>query len=335
MSARVTMFPDKYPRSTPTLDPEKPWRECDRGRVVGIADALALDFLTDAHFVAYHSPDGCRLNSESLGHLDGVEMTCAVFDVDCPETHGTSDPAPEAWRREIRRRVVSLAIDYPDPFYYETRGGARFLYTLAEQTILRTKEDAAAWGRDYLVTVAHFERNHGIAADPSCHDWQRLYRLPSATRTAGGRPERWMTWGEWSKIGSIVVNASREDVKLAKSRTTAFRSRKPRALVASGAGGDGLFYHLLRARGDVGREVPRGGWIALCPNRAEHTSNTDGSDSTIVVPPEAGGETGLIRCKHAHCDRRFTVAEWLKFFTDSELVAARRAAGITTIARTA
>lgn len=334
MSALVTLFNDKYARSAPTLDPDKPWRKSDRGRVVDISEALAVDFLTDAHFVAYHSPNSCRLNSESLSLLDGVEMTLGVFDADCQETHGTSEPAPESWRRAMRRRVVTLAADHPDPFYYETRGGVRFLYRLAEKTIIRTQADAAAWARDYLVTVAHFERNYGIIVDPSCNDWQRLYRLPYATRSAGGRPERWMTWGEWSKIGSILINASREDVKLAQSRTVAFRSRKARPLSSPGAGGDGLFYHLLRARGDVGREVARGGWIALCPNRAQHTSNTDGSDSTVVVPPEAGGETGLIRCKHAHCDRKFTVAEWLKFFSDSELESARRAAGIT-IARTA
>ena len=330
MNTLVTVFRDKFARSAPTLDPEKPWRESDRGRVLSLHDALALDYTHDAHFTAYHSPNECRLNSESLSRLDGFEMTVAVFDADCPATHGTPEPAPESWRREFRKRIVSLSVDHPDVYYYETRGGARFLYRLAEQTILRTKEDAARWGRDYLVTVAHFERNYGIVADPACHDWQRLYRLPCATRTVGGRPERWPTWGEWNRIGSIVIDASKEDVDLARSRTVAFRNRRTRALgQANGAGGDGLFYHLLRARGHIGREAPRGGWIALCPNRAQHTTNTDGTDTTIVVPPEDGGETGLICCKHGHCDMRFTVAEWLRFFSASELEDARRAAGIT------
>ena len=41
-----------------------------------------------------------------------------------------------------------------------------------------------------------------------------------------------------------------------------------------------------------------------------------------------GGETGLILCKHGHCDEKFTVAQWLRFFSKPELEAARLAAGI-------
>jgi hypothetical protein len=319
---------DRYARSYPTLDPAKPWRECDRGRLVDLRDALSADYPSDAHFAAYASPDGRRLNSESLATLaDGLEITVGVFDIDCPLTHGTPEPAPESWRREIRARVVAFAVDHPDPLWYETRGGGRIVYRLAERTILRSKDDAVAWARGYHVAVAHLGRHYGIEADPACADWQRLYRLPFATRTEGGRPERWCTWGEWDRIGTLVIDASAEDVERAKARSTVFRAPRARALSA-GIGGDGLFFHLLRGRGHVGREHPRGGWIAICPNRAQHSTDTDGSDTTIVVPPKDGGETGLLICKHAHCADRFTVAEWLRMFSESELESARRAAGI-------
>lgn len=322
---------DRHARSWPTLIPEKPWREADRGTVMSLYDALSTDFIYDAHFAAYHSRDGRRLNSKSLAEAGGVEITSGVFDLDCSATHGTSEPAPESWRREIRERVVALADDHPNPFYYETRGGARIVYALAERTIIKSQQDAEDWARGYHVTVAYLARKYGIEADPACSDWQRLYRLPYATRTRGARPERWPTWGEWDRIGSILIEATREDVDLAKTRTTLFRTRKSRPLVA-GAGGDGLFYHLLRARGHVGKEAPRGGWICYCPNRAQHTNNTDGTDTTIVVRPDDGGETGLIRCKHGHCDHKFSVAEWLKFFSESEIEAARRTAGIVRVA---
>jgi hypothetical protein len=132
MSDLVTVFDDKFVRSAPALDPEKPWRERDRGRVLCLRDALAADYPTDAHFTAYASPNDCRLNSESLPEFaarGGIPITCGVFDSDGP-THGTGEPAPEWWRKEQREKMVALAQEFPGVYYYETKGGIRFLWRL-------------------------------------------------------------------------------------------------------------------------------------------------------------------------------------------------------------
>jgi hypothetical protein len=172
------------------------------------------------------------------------------------------------------------------------------------------------------------ERRFGIVADPACHDWQRLFRLPRATRDA--KPENWPTWGNANAIGCLSIRASATDVASAARRADkVFRQRNHADFVPSIASGEGLLFWLLRARGDVAdRPCPRGGWIVRCPNRAQHSSNTDGTDSTILFPPVVGKELGAIACKHGHC-QHITVKCWLRFFSDGELSAARVAAGIT------
>ena len=324
----ITIMRDKFARSWPQQNPEKPLRDKDRAHVIDLGDALSQDFPSDAHFAAYRSPSGWRLNTKAIDEGVAIELTAIVFDVDCPETHGKPEPAPEEWRAEIRRKVVALAEVHPRPYYYETKGGARIVYHQAEPTILRTQDDAKRWSQVYAVAVAHLRHQFGIVADGACCDWQRLYRLPYATRTPGGRPENWPSWGDTLNIGTLLIDATHEDVAVAKRDDSRAFKQYARFEFTPGAGGDGLFYWLLRNRGDIDREA-RGGWIARCPNRAQHTLHTDGKDSTLCFPPALNKELGTIHCRHGHC-RNYGTCDWLKFFSEAELEAARAAAGITT-----
>jgi hypothetical protein len=193
-------------------------------------------------------------------------------------------------------------------------------------TILRSQADAQQWSRGYAVAIAHIENRFGIVADPACNDWQRLYRLPRATREAGAGCENHPTSGNASDIGTLVIQASSADVEMAQKRAArAFRPPKADA-PAFFATGDGLLFWALKLRGEVIGQAPRGGWVCRCPNRRQHSSNTDGSDSTVVYPASQG-EVGFICCKHGHCVG-LTLRDWLACFSDAELNAAREAAGI-------
>ena len=323
--ARVTVMRDKYVKGWPRHE------HGDRAWPMDLSRALKLGYSTDAHFTAYQSPNDRRLVREAIEQLDGIEMTAAVFDVDCPETHGTPEPAPEVWRLALRAKMRGLAEAHAGGYCYETKGGARIVYTLGEPFILRSQNDAAEWSQRYAVAVAYLARRFEIVADPACNDWQRMYRLPHATRAPGGEPEDWPTLGDVDAIGALKIEASSADVVVADGATNAFRKCRSRPLAAHGDGGDGLFYWLLRGRGDVGAAAARGGWVALCPNRRRHTTKTDGSDSTVVYPPGPDEQLGLICCKHAHCVG-LRAKDWLGLFSDNELEAGRRAAGISRVA---
>jgi hypothetical protein len=257
-----------------------------------------------------------------------VELGAVFFDFDCAETHGTKKPAPEAWRRSLREKVLRLFDAHGTGFYYETRGGARVVYVQEEPTIIGSHEAAIEWSQGYAVLVANLARRFDLHADPACNDWQRLFRAPRATRDGAARPENWPVFGDANQIADLFIEASLEDLETARRASKAFRADRTRDLEAPGAVDAGLLPWLLRLRGELGGDAPRGGWIALCPNRAEHTTKTDGTDGTICYPARAGGELGSIHCLHAHC-QRFTSKDWLTFFSDAEKAEARVRAGIT------
>jgi hypothetical protein len=293
----------------------------ERAFVMPLASALMRTYRSDAHFAAYRSPNGRRLTREAIGRVD-IELGAIVFDVDGPDHTAT-----EAWRAELRLKVQALAVEHPEPLFYETRGGARIVYFPPEPAILRSHDDARLWSQRYAVAIAYLRRRFGITADAACSDWQRLYRLPRATRDYGGQPEDLPIWGEPSSIGVLRIRASDADIRAASRESKAFVVHRSRALSACPTNGKGLLFWLLHARNEVGDEAPRGGWIVLCPNRNKHSSNSNGSGSTVLYPPLAGESIGAIHCCHNHC-RGIGVRGWLAFFSDTEIANARVAAGI-------
>lgn len=318
--SRLIVMPHKKARSWPQLREDKPIRPGDRcAHVRSIARVMEHTYRTDAHFAAYVSPNGYRLNRRCFDEGISVEMTAAVFDVDAPGHEATPQ-----WRREIRERVCALADVHPGLYMYETRGGLRILYTLPGRTILRSREDADRWRQQYLTGLAYLSRRFGIEADPACSDWQRLYRCPRATRDPGGDPENHPTWGDPSEIQPLRIDATWSDLDLARSRARkAFQRATVLDVTPCPSSGDGLFYRLLRARGDILEEHDRGAYVIRCPAEREHTTGQTGDGSTLLYLPAAGMELGAIHCLHAHCSGR-TAREWLRFFSDDEIESARR-----------
>jgi hypothetical protein len=77
--------------------------------------ALDREYTSDAHSAAYRTPNARRLVREAIDRGVAVELTAIVFDVDCPETHGTAQGASPNWRRVPRERVIALSEQYPKP----------------------------------------------------------------------------------------------------------------------------------------------------------------------------------------------------------------------------
>ena len=323
---RVLAWPDKDGK-----------QEGARCPYVELVDALTREYKTDAHTTAYSVPHiERRLRDDALPKLtDGVPMRLFLADVDCPEAHkaagGSSGLAAgeEWWLAEIDK-VKELAVEHSAPFVFRTRGGYRILYRLPEPFVIKTAADGERWTQTYLRWIAYLGRRFGIVADPGCKDWQRLYRLPHATRDDGGKPENRETIGDPSAIGAWACNPSSEDI----AASEALGKKKPErrilpGLAPSSYSGEGLFFHLLKAKGDIGALVDPGKWTIRCPLESEHSKGQTFDSSTVLFAPGYGHELGWINCKHSTRGHdRYTSRDWLRCFGESEIESARAAAGI-------
>lgn len=310
---RVTVFRDKFSRS---------WPRHERGTrafVLELGDVLTRVYDTDAHFAAYVSPNERRLGREAVDAGVHPTLGVCVFDVDCPATHGTSDPAPDWWRWQLRERLRALAAAHPGPLYYETRGGARIVYRRSS-FVVESAERARRWSQEYAVAVAYLERRFGIQADPACGDWQRLFRCPRATRDRAEHPENWVMIGDPHDVGELFIEPTQEDLERAVERCNAFYVTQRTDYVPTEHTA-GLFFRMLYLRGDVLDEREPGVFVIRCPNESEHTSGRTGDSSTLLYPPAAGFNLGVIHCKHAHCSGK-TAHDWLRLFSEREHEAA-------------
>ena len=59
------------------------------------------------------------------------------------------------------------------------------------------------------------------------------------------------------------------------------------------------FIALFRERGEVIQDNGDSVYV-LCPNRAQHTKNTDGTSSTVILRTDSGGQR--FKCLHGHCE---------------------------------
>lgn len=289
--------------------------------VMPLARALMRTYRTDAHFAAYITPNGRRLVREALDQTP-IAMTCAVFDIDCDEVHGTTRSVPESWRVDVQEKLKGLAAAHPDPFCYETRGGARIVYELAAPDVLRSQADAKRWSQNYAIAVAYLERRFGIVADRACADWQRLYRLPHATREPHGLPEQRAILGNAEQIGVLVVDADAADLGIARKRSKAFASQGSLDFARDPRTGSGVLFHVLAARGWILHEHGPNRFVIRCPNETAHTSGHAGDGSTVLYLPAHGEEIGAIHCLHSHC-ASMRVVDWLHLFSSQERSAAK------------
>ena len=54
--------------------------------------------------------------------------------------------------------------------------------------------------------------------------------------------------------------------------------------------------------------------VVLCPNRLEHSNNTDGSSTTVIFTHNSG--SGILHCSHAHCETKFKADGAFKLLPD-------------------
>lgn len=315
---KLTIFRDKFAKSWPRFDDGGEAYTVDAGR------AFRRTYTTDAHCVAYVSSTPRRLCSDAVGKTD-ITLGAIIIDVDCPAVHGSSEPAPDEWRRDEAAKVHTFDVAHPGVFAPDSRGGYRLVLAPPEPVEIHDGNDVAAWRRFYRLVLAYLERRFGIVGDAACSDWSRLFRMPHATRDPKAGPEQRATFGDPNHIGIFTFEPSDADVRKVDKVIRA-RHETTTAEASMGRFGDGLFYWLFKLRGERLPEAPRGGWIVSeCPNGAQHTvkSNT----YTVVYPPKFGGEIGNVHCMHGHCVD-LCARDWLTFFSAGEIEAARERAGI-------
>jgi hypothetical protein len=328
MSPLVTVM-SRFARGWPDY-PSPRDGDADRAWVVPLSAALSLEFGWDAHMTGYVAEPG-RNRRMRKGALDAgvvIHMTCAAFDFDC---HGLGPVESDEWRQQWRAQAEMMRAAHPDPFLYESSGGARAIYLLREPFVIRTHEDARRWSQLYLIACAYLRRRFGLIADPACNDWQRMYRLPFVVRD--GSRQTWPVFGNPIQLGPLVIEGTAADKDAAarlRPRVFGVASCSRRRNGKPVPGKLGILYHALHARGDVFEARADGSFIVRCPNESEHGKDTTGTDSTVLFLPAAGDELGWLLCRHGHCEGK-TAAQWLSLFTAAELDAARTRARIVRI----
>jgi hypothetical protein len=182
------------------------WPKQARGgaaRYMPAAQAFGDEHPTDAHLAAYSLPgQPVRLTTDAPTSVP-VPMVLAVFDIDDPaRQEHEAKQASDGFREAEATKVAALLEQHPGGYVYDTKGGYRIVYRLAEPYVLSSTDDGERWKVRYLQWAAYLFRAFGILADPTCFDWTRLYRLPRATRDVGGLPEDRPTIGDPAAIGT-------------------------------------------------------------------------------------------------------------------------------------
>jgi hypothetical protein len=303
-------------------------KEADKARTVEYfpPDAiLTRAWTTDAHTTAYSVPSHpYRLSREAVAFDGGVVMVLFIADVDGPE-HLASD---DWWLGELGQ-LDALRQAFPGAFIYRTRGGYRVLYWLPRPYALHSAADVRQWKADYLAWIAALRVRYDILGDPACQDWQRLYRVPHATRTPGGRPEAREMLGSPYHIGVWNCEPTTAERELAKTlvRKPATRGSREHRYETAVHGGDGVLFYAFQARGWLGDAVEPGKWAVRCPWDDLHTKGAAFNTSTVLFAPGSGDTFGWLHCSHAHCQQR-DIRDVLRQFSDQELEQAKRAAGV-------
>lgn len=321
------------------------WPKYEQGpRVIygPLSAALTEEHDCDAHTFAYHCPikprrlDAGALEPDAIADLGGsIEMVIACFDVDCAESHragGSTDPcpAPDVWWLDELTKLRQLLVAHPGGYFYRTRGGYRILYVLPRPFLLSQSADALEWSRTYCSWLAYLERVFAIHADP-CKDWQRLFRLPHATRDGETSPERRDIVGDAENIGTwdpvlLAVDVS-EGKRMTKKKAPRIRAEEESA--DPRCDGSGVLFRALEKRGAIRRELGPGKWAIDCPKMEEHSSQ--GQTDTVLWAPHVGDIFGYIYCSHTGCGHdRFALHDWLTCFSTDEISAAYDAAKVVT-----
>jgi hypothetical protein len=296
--------------------------------VMPLGVALRAVYEADSHFQAGTVATFARFTKATPG---AVTMTAAVFDVDGPGHIASSE-----WRAGESRKLSRLLAERPGLFVYQTRHGYRIVGVLGDTIEISSAEDAAAWKARYLGAVELLAERFGIAADRSCADHTRLFRLPHVVRDAGGKAERLPTIGDPEAIGVFELpkaakpQAAEISLNSLSCPAGAARAQTRVALAPSSRppAERGTLYDLLEERGDVLRPHTPGIWVVRCPRDHEHSTGAAGDTSTLFYEANTLGGSGAIFCQHESCRGFRTTRQWKRAVRDLE-VAGSRALDVT------
>jgi hypothetical protein len=332
-SLSLPLLPNAYTISYPPTAPDKAPEPI---QYFPLPDILSRAWTTDAHTTAYSVPSlSFRLSKEAITLENGIVMVVFIADIDCAQSHAASGghgdiPAPDDWWLEELEKLEYLRAAFPGAFIYRTRGGYRLIYRLSEPRILRSPSGVDIWKGDYLAWIAALRVRFAIYADPSCHDWQRLFRVPHATRHHAGRPEARETVGNPYQIGVWTCEPTMEERELAKTLAKRPNSKAPREHTQSTINaGDGVFFYAFKSKGWIGKEEERGKWRVRCPWDDQHSKGKAFDGSTVLYGPSSGHTLGYLHCSHTHCQARDS-RDVLRCFSRDELAQAEHEAGLPT-----
>jgi hypothetical protein len=190
---RITVFPTRFVKGVESLVTST---DAESVPARTIRDAMGTVYQTDAHFVQYVTlADGApvdtqyRLNKSVLGQLLArgatVALSVLAVDIDNPN-HG---PWSIDLVAHFDAALAKLPPNLRPAWIYRTRGGARFVYELADLLLVQDAEPRHR-GLVKLLAGGAF-LGSPFTVDPKCSDWTRFFRLPMVMRDE--KP----TAGEW------------------------------------------------------------------------------------------------------------------------------------------
>jgi len=239
------------------------------------------------------------LDTESLLNLfsatDNVGLLCGIQMGDGKYLVGIDYDNEALWRKHLEQANDNEGFDWlmGGPVV-ETGSGKRHHYVLSDSPEKIVFADAS--GKHHAGEVQGAGTQ--LVAPPSIH--------PTT-----GKEYRWLdeSWQDIHFVGHLTLQASypaKADKRKFKENSNKEEKQQFSSSDAGDFGNDSTFYDystidfiaLFQSRGwvieDKGDTV-----IVLCPNRAQHTENSDGTSSTVILRTPAGGQR--FKCLHGHC----------------------------------
>ena len=240
------------------------------------------------------------LDTESLLNLfsatDNVGLLCGIQMGDGKYLVGIDYDNEALWRKHLEQANDNEGFDWlmGGPVV-ETGSGKRHHYVLSDSPEKIVFADAS--GKHHAGEVQGAGTQ--LVAPPSIH--------PTT-----GKEYRWLdeSWQDIHFVGHLTLQASypaKADKRKFKENSNKEEKQRFSSSDAGDFGNDSTFYDystidfiaLFQSRGwvieDKGDTV-----IVLCPNRAQHTENSDGTSSTVILRTPAGGQR--FKCLHGHCE---------------------------------
>lgn len=260
-----------------------------------------------------HTVDGRRITKRSP---PPITMTCVAFDFDPPRHEPDA-----AWSADAQAKLAALVAMYAG-YAYSTRAGWRWVVALAQPALIHTAQDWADWRASYGALCDWLEREHGLAADRSCSEPGRLFRLPDVVRD--GVRQVPTVLGSVDELGAFELPEAP-----AAERSPLAVSPEPPQSSPLGVNDEklqperSLLYRLLQAPGAILGEHEPGAYRIRCPRNRLHSVGRPGDSSTLLYLPSGPSGYGEICCKHASCANMST-PDWIAALDDGTQHSVRR-----------